>query len=203
VGSTTLFLASFTESFEKYDVKSGKPLQIEWDKTPGNNAIRLRAQSIKSKLYYRMDTYQQYGVQHYTWSPDILSSLDIQKEDIGVVGVTEYVIEKTKHDVYIPLRISQQENPNRSGSYKLILVPGVELSEVYISLAITDSSGNSKNFIKDGEKLEYGYYPADRGIEIPITGLTQKGLYYMEIGATLRSGGTSTIDLWFYKPNAE
>src|SRR5262249_51163059 len=101
----------------------------------------------------------------------------------------------------IPLRISQEAKAIRSGGYKLLLLPGVELTEIFISLASTGASGRPKTFIRDGEALGYGYYPAERGLEIPISGLKEPGIYYMEIGAKLRSGGTSTVELWFYHPH--
>jgi hypothetical protein len=200
VGGTTLLIVSLIETFEQYDIASGKALQINWDKPPGNNNVHLRAQSIKYKLYYRMDTYQPARKKSYTWSSNVLSSLNILPSDIGIVGLAQYSVGHTLRDVYIPLRIRQKGSDIHTGNYKLVLLPGVELTEVFISLAPTGPDGQPKEFIKDGEKLEYGYYPADRGIEIPISGLTTEGTYYMEIGATLRSGGTSTIELWFYHP---
>jgi hypothetical protein len=39
VASTTLLIASFTESFEDFDPKAGKALRIEWAKVPGNPTI--------------------------------------------------------------------------------------------------------------------------------------------------------------------
>lgn len=74
-----------------------------------------------------------------------------------------------------------------------------------ISSAITISQGpqhylcsTTVSFLRDGEALEYGYYPAERDITIPITGLEIPGVYYLEIGATLKGGGVTTVELWFY-----
>lgn len=200
VGSSTLRVVSLTESFEPINTGSGKALQIEWDRPPGNNIVRLRAQGIKRRLYYRMDTFRPAGSGSYNWPSNMLASLNILPGDIGILGLTRYAVGKNEQDVYLPLRIKQQGSYIHSGTYQLVLLPGVELSEVYISMALTGPDGQPRPFIKDGEKLGFGYYPAERGIEIPVTGLKGKGTYYMEIGATLRSGGTSTIELWFYKP---
>ncbi|MHA4808846.1 hypothetical protein ACX0G9_12100 [Flavitalea flava] len=199
VGSSTLQIVSLTEFFEQYNNGSGKALQMEWDRPPGNGVTRLRAQGIKRRLYYRMDTFQPAGSGSFNWPSNILASLNILPGDIGVLGLTRYAVGQMEQDVYLPLRIKQQGSYIHSGTYKLVLLPGVELSEVYISMALTDPDGQPRQFIKDGEKLGFGYYPAERGIEIPVSGLKGKGTYFMEIGATLRSGGTSTIELWFYK----
>jgi hypothetical protein len=198
VASTTLLVVSLTESFEQYDPALGKPLQMDWGRTPGNGGTRIRAQGIRRKLYYRMDAVRPAGETSFAWPSNVLASLSISKEDLGVLASTQYTVGDQLRDVYLPVRISQVNSNSHSPGYKLILLPGVELTKVYVSLALIGPDGRSKQFVKDGEKLEYGYYPAERGIEIPITGLKGKGTYYMEIGAGLRDGGTSTIELWFY-----
>jgi hypothetical protein len=200
VSSTTLLIASLTESFEQYDISSPKPLQIEWARPPGNGPVRLRAQGIKRRLYYRMDTSQPPGTMFFNWTPNILASLNIVKGDIGVLASTRYVVGKELQDVYLPLRIKQEGNYIHSTSYNLTLLPGVELTEVYISLTLIDTNGKRIQTIKNGEELNYGYYPAERAIEIPLSGLKAKGTYYIEIGANLRGGGSSTVELWFYNP---
>jgi hypothetical protein len=201
VGSTTLLVASLTESFEEYKTGSGKALDIEWDKPPADGNVRVRAQALKRRLYYRMDTAQPSGRTSYHWPTDILASLKILKNDLGVVALTRYSVGQRDRDVYLPLRIKQAGQvgqATRTGSYKLVLLPGVELEEIFVSLASIGADGHPKKFFKDGEKLGYGYYPAERGVEIPIIGLKEAGTYYLEIGARLRSGGTSTIELWLY-----
>lgn len=200
VGSTTLLITSLTESFEQYNISSAKPLQIEWDIPPGNGPIRLRAQGIRRRLYYRMDTSQPPGTVSFNWPSGILASLNILKDDIGVLASTRYVVGRELQDVYLPSRIKQEGNYIHSGSYKLTLLPGVELREVYISLALVGTDGRLIQFIKNEEKLNYGYYPAERAIEIPLSGLKAKGTYYIEISAILRGGGSSTVELWFYNP---
>lgn len=201
VGSTTLFVASFTEFFEQYDVKSGKPLQIEWDNLENKTGVQIRALGVKQKLYYRMDSFEPAAATSYSWSTNILASLNISKKDIGIIGTMRHNVGQVQRDIYLPLRIGQQASAVGGGVYNLALLPGVELSEIYVSIAPVGPDGHPQNFIKDNEKLGYGYYPAERIIEIPISGLNSTGIYYMEIGAALRSGGISTLELWFHKTN--
>lgn len=201
VGGTTLRIVSLIDFFDNYDLKSGKPIYINWDKPPGNSVIRLRAQGIKRKLYYRMDTYCSHDSASFKWSSNILASLNILKNDIGVAASTRYLIGKTEHDVYLPVRISQETKADDKNNLNLVLLPGEELGEVFISTAKIGADGRTEKFIKDGEKLGYGYYPADRSIEIPLTQLNGIGTYYTQIGATLKSGGTASIEIWFYNPH--
>ncbi|MEO8853424.1 MAG: hypothetical protein ABI359_06575 [Ginsengibacter sp.] len=200
LGSTALQVVSFTKSFEAYDLSSGKPLQITWDKFPSNNIIRVRARGIERKLYYRMDTYCSDEKNSFNWPVNILSTLNIMKPDIGVVGFTKYLINGKETDIYIPLTISQQKVVDNKPELKFVLLPGVELSEIYVSIQQIKEDGKPGIVVKEGEKLGYGYYPADRPVIIPISGLKGRGIYYLEAGATLRDGGTSSIEIWFYNP---
>jgi hypothetical protein len=198
VSSTTLTVGSFTEAFESYDLKSSEPLNVEWDRTPGKEKVRLRAQSLRRRVYYRMDAVELPEKTPFKWSPNVLASLNIPSGELGVVALTKYTWGKLERDVYLPVRVRQGGKAARTGAYKLVVVPGVELTEVFVTLAAAGAEGQVRTFLKDGEKLGYGYYPAERALEIPIVGLKASGVYYMQIGATMRGGGTSTIELWFY-----
>ena len=71
--SGTTHVVSLTESFERYNLNSGE----------------LRAQGLKTKLYYRMDTYLPAGSKSYSWPTNFLASLNIVKSDIGIVGMSQ------------------------------------------------------------------------------------------------------------------
>ncbi len=199
VASATLLVASLTESFENYDLSLGKDLLVEWT-TLGDGSFRLRALGLKRRLYYRMDTVRPPSVTSYTWPSNILTALSIPRKNIGVIGWTQYTVGETKRNVYVPLRVSQQKDPMRRGTYQLVLLPGRELKEVFVSMATVGTDGHPKAFLRDGEALEYGYYPAERGIVIPISDVEAPGIYYLEIGAILRSGEATAVELWFYHP---
>ena len=199
VSNTTLFVASFTEQFENYD-NTGNTMLIEWDQPPANREIHLRAQGIKPRLYYRMDTYKSGANTFFAWPAGILSSLNIRRNDIGVTGKIKIPVGNLERYVHLPLRIRKQGEAKRTGSYKLILMPGVQLTEIYISLASIGQDGNPQQFLRTDEALGYGYYPAERAVEIPITTPKNKGIYYVKLGAKIKSGGTKTIEFWFYNP---
>ncbi|MCP4403807.1 MAG: hypothetical protein GY801_41685 [bacterium] len=196
-GSATLFPVSLTEFFEEYDLESQADLNVEWTAPSGQN-VRLRAHGLRSRLYYRMDTARPSDTTSFRWPTRLLSGLDIPRRDLGVIGWMTTPIGKTTQDVFLPLRISQKGTATLSQSYRMILWPGKELTEVYISLATVETDGSIGSFIKDGEALEYGYYPASMGIDVDIDGMEAPGVYYLEIGADLRNGGVVVIKHWFY-----
>ena len=194
VANTILLVASFTESFEQYDLESGEKLLIEWT-APEEQSVRLRSQGLRPRLYYRMDTVLLPDSTSYQWPTNILAALNVSSQDIGVVG---WITGQNEQDIYVPLRISQKTPPKPSLSYQVILMPGRELTELYISLAPVQDDGEFGAFIQDGEALGYGFYPAEQGIVFETPLLGEPGVYYLEIGATLRRGGSATIELLFY-----
>jgi len=197
VGGTALMLASLTESFEDYDLKSGDDLVVEWT-APATGSVHLRAQGVKRDLYYRMDAAGSAQAPAYRWHSDVLAAQHIPRADIGVLGWTGYSVAGVNRDVYLPLRVRQHHPPGPAGVYDLVLFPVVELKEVYVSLAAVGPDGRPTRFIKQGEPLSYGYYPPERPVSVRLRNLGAAGIYYVEIGATLLSGGSATLTQWIY-----
>lgn len=201
-GNSTLVIASLTKSFERYDPALGKDLIVEWPAV-GNERVWLRAYSLRHKLYYRMDTVRRPGSTSYLWPSGMLGTLDIEKKDLGVVSWIMHSVGNVKRNVYLPLRIAQQKStPGTSDHYTLLLLSSVELEKVFISLAAPESNGRPGGFLRRDEELGYGYYPPDRPIDISISELIKPGIYHLEIGATLRAGGSTATELWFYHPGS-
>lgn len=200
VGGSPLLVASWTESFPDYDLTSRQPIAMEWETARNDATVRLRAQALRRRLYYRMDAVRPAGSHSFTWPSDLLSVLSIFKADIGIAAVTRGVIAGEERDIYLPLRVSQNARPVRTENYRLVLLPGVEIKELFLTL--TAMTGSKPTLLKGGEPVGYGYYPAEQPIEIPVSGLRVRGFYHLEIGATLKSGGASATDLWFYHPGS-
>ncbi len=197
VGGTPLTVASWTESFEDYDLASGRPLMVEWD-APDTAAVRLRAEGLRNRLYFRMDAARPSSSRSYSWKSDLLAAIGIARPELGILGSARLPGAKGEREIYLPLRIGQRTKPPRTGVYNLVVVPGAEAKELYLTIALDDSRGRRP--LKDGEPLGYGYYPADRPVGIAISGLPGPGIYRVEVGATLRNGMVSTVEFWFYHP---
>jgi hypothetical protein len=197
VGSTTLLLASFTEGFENFNPKSPDKLSVEWS-SPGGNAIHLRAYGLHEKLYYQMDAAVPPNKTSLLWDADLLDELHLSKEDIGVVGFTDYRIGAENKTLYLPLTIRQTSKPKAASAYQLIVLPGSELKELFISLARVGNDGRPQSFLTSDKPLGRSYYPAERGIPFEIPKPAEPGIYYLELGATSRYGGTATQQVWFY-----
>lgn len=200
-GSTTLLVASFTEFFEDFDPNSLDKLSVEWS-SPAETPIHLRAYALRQKLYYQMDAIVPAGKTAYLWPAGVLNALHLSKQDIGVVGFTEYRVGGENRTLYVPLLI-RQRNQKPTHGYHLVLLPGSELNEVFISLAQVGTDGQPHSFLISDRTLGKGYYPAERGILIEIPSPKTPGVYYVEIGATSRYGGPITQHMWFYHAGAK
>ena len=197
VGSTILSVLSLTTAFADYDLQSGEALELEWA-TPQPQEVHLRAHDLRQNLYYRMDAIRPANAGSYHWPIDILAALKIPRRDLGVLAWTPYTFGQNEKELFLPLEVNQPGTTSQGRSYRVALWPGQELTEVYISLATLGADGNPQNFLKDGEILGYGYYPAQSPIKFELSGMTEPGVYYLEIGADLASGASVTLEYRFY-----
>jgi hypothetical protein len=197
VAGAPLAIVSWTQSFSDYDLSSRQPLTLQWDRAPDAASVRLRANSLQRRLYYRMDAIASAGATGFTWPSEILVALGVASNDIGVTATTRLKVGDMERDVHLPLRIAQGK-PAQAGSYRLVVLPGGELSEVFVSLSL--ESGGRSAVVQRAEPLRHGYYPAGRPIEVLISSASARGFYHLEIGASTLSGGAATTDIWFYHP---
>jgi hypothetical protein len=199
VASATLELVSLTESVEAFDVNTGKDLLIEWTPVSGTKMLHIQSLSIRPKVYYRMNKSVPIDGIPYRWSMTRLPNANISSNrDLGFTGQTRYVYKDKEFDVYLPLRIRQQGQAQRSQNYRVVLLPGRELTEVLFSLATVNAEGRSGTYLKTKESLGSGYYPTEQGIDLVIPKPAKAGLYALQIEATMKSGGTVSIQCYFY-----
>jgi hypothetical protein len=196
-GSAGILLASFTETIPAFELSAGERLHVEWS-PPTKSAVRLRAVALRHRLYYRMDAVRPAGARVFEWPGDILASLRLRSQEIGIVGWTDPIRGTGTEEVYLPLRISGQNPIERTGRYVLLVVPGTELSEVFVTLSEVAPDGRDGAILRRDEPLKYGFYPAERSVRIPLPALPRAGLYRLRVGATLSRGGSATRNLLFY-----
>jgi hypothetical protein len=98
--------------------------------------------------------------------------------------------------------VSQRIPPVRSSSYRLTLWPTVGLSEVYVTVATTRPDGTALRYLRRDEKLGYGFYPAQRAIDVRLPPLAERGVYLVHIAATREAGGPATRSVLLYHAGA-
>jgi hypothetical protein len=198
-GSSSLLVASLVESFEAIDDTSSLPLRVEWT-PPDGEAVALRAYSIKSGLFYRMETARPIAASPYLWPTSVLQALRIGSADIGVTGSASPMVGGVRRGVLVPLRISHRKAAVRSARYRVTVWPSVELSDVFVSLATAGADGKPVTYLQRDENLSYGFYPAERAIDIRLKPLAARGIYFVRIAATLKRGGSATSTFLLFHP---
>lgn len=198
VASTPLVVASFGRLAVPDVLTADGALLIEW--TPIAGEVRLRAHSLKPRTYYRMDHRQPAGARSYRWPTDVLAALKLTRREIGIVALLVQKIGSSTREIYLPVRINTPASA-RDAVYELVLVPGNELSEVFVALSRVAADG--KRFeVSAAKPLRYGFYPAGRSIRIPVGPIARPGTYLLEIGAMLRDGGAVSREVWFVEAPA-
>ena len=190
VAGTTLFLSSFTETFEKYDLTADDPLIIRWAARE-DSGIQLRAETIKAGRYYRMDTRAAPRDSLYRWPNRILSSERLARSDLGVLGWTRITLGGRRRIAYVPLAVTQKTAPTACGPLQVALSTETRLTEVLVSLSQIDTTGVETRVIKKDEALGRGFYPAGSPILISLkrADLAAPGLYSLKVSATLSPRG--------------
>ena len=159
--SASLRVVSFTRAFDMFT--GGDPiLHLSW---PGGSSqeVHLRANSLRPRLYYEMDSIQPAGSSNYDWETSLLTALRMSRPDLGVVGWTSQRIGGQDRQVYLPIAVTTSK-PKTASSYQVIIVSGVELRELYVSLSLLDNDGSRVATLRKEQPLKAGYYPAEAGI---------------------------------------
>jgi hypothetical protein len=194
VASTTLTLASFVATFP--ESMPDDVLSIAWTPPPsGAKQVHLRARDLRRNRYYRMDAEVPADNALFAWPTDVLNGLAMSAQEIGIVGWTPYALGSKSHLVYLPLRVAPAAAPIKG--YRLVIIPGRRLAQVYLSLAPVGEDGEDGEFLLDGQAV--GRYNTDVPIDLSLPELPGAGLYHLEVGAELESGLTP-LNIYFYHP---
>ena len=197
-GSADLALVAFTAGVDAAARTSEDRLQVRWGGTPDNLPLHVRAVSLRRPIYYRMDAVRRGESRQYDWPfAEVLGRLNLRHDELGILGWVEQTIGDRVSHVYVPLRLGVTSDP-APVQFVARVVPGVELSEVYVTLIALGPQGRELEYVKNDEPLNYGFYPAERAIPVKVTGLRGPGLYKLRLGARLRRGGSSTSTYVFY-----
>lgn len=160
----------------------------------GRGPVRLRACGLRPRMYYRMDSAPPAESASYRWPADVLNALRIGIHEIGVVAWTRMEVGSTSRDVFLPVSIG---DPVSDRSYDLLVLPGDEFSEIFVSLTAVSQEGQPERVIWKARPLRYGYYPAGRPVPIRINRPAAHGVYRVELAGLLRAGGSTTQEMWF------
>jgi hypothetical protein len=149
-----------------------------------------------------MDTVQPSIREVYQWPTSILGASHLPVSQLGLIGWTYHDIGNKKDEtLYVPLSIQPNQLSHSRTTYSFTIVPPFELNEVFLSLARLGPKDRLEKPIRDAVPLAYGYYPATAPIVVDLPLSSQSGIYLVEVSATIRAGGNTSIRFWFYHNN--
>jgi hypothetical protein len=198
-GSSSLLVASLTESFEEIDASYSHPLRVDFS-APEEAYVSLRARSVKPGVFYRMETIAPTPTTPYLWPPGVLRALRLRSTDIGIIGSTLMPVGGVRQEVLVPVRIGHLFAAARTTAYRVTVWPSVELSDAYLTLATVGADGKPAKYLQRDESLGYGFYPAQRGVVIRLKPLDARGVYLVRIAAKLKRGGSATTSFLLFHP---
>jgi hypothetical protein len=200
VSTVSVDLRSFVKGFGELNPETQTFLDLTWKPPAGivQNA-RLRAFSLKSRIYYRMDTAQPAARGSYRWSTEILAGEKLGREDLGILAWIEMPGPAGKaREVYLPLRAG---TPQTLDGYEVTLVPSKKLKKVLLTVIQTDEKGNKVRDTgitnKDIEG-ELAFYPSNEPTVISTGKIGAPGFYRLEIKAMTASGDAVIKEIDFY-----
>jgi hypothetical protein len=202
VAGSALQLVSLTSYFEDFNPEPTQNLVIAW-KSPTKAETHVRARATDRRIYFRMDAIRAAPMNDLRWPAGLLSALGIRRDRLGVLAWTDSENALGTSTLYLPVGLGDKKSFPGSGDYSLALIPGRELGEVYITLSRIDQAGRAGRPIRDAVPLGLNYYPAGQRIDFPIANPGSEGIYYLEIGATLKTGGSITLPVYFYHAGRE
>jgi hypothetical protein len=200
VGAATMRVVSFTAGPARFETEEAKPISIAWPKVK-DGPIRLRAKSLKSNLYYQMDTLRPDTQSSFSWPTNMISRLSIDARDLGLAGWVEARVDGDTETVYLPLTVRQGGDGEAARDYRLLISPGEPLKTVSWSIYRYDETDRRYHEVPP-EAPQHSIVPrSSRSVPIPIRNLPGKGIYYIEIIGELAADGLSTSrKIWFYHP---
>jgi hypothetical protein len=175
------------------------PLEITWP-SGLDRPVRLRAKPLRPDLFYQMDTFQPATASSFVWPTDFLLQYQIKPQDLAILGWSMVPVGGQDLKVYLALGIHQGDATAQSGDYNLLAVPGVDLTELFISIDLLDQGGRPERTVLERTALAFGFYPADSGVPITLPDLAGPGIYQVKLIAKLLDGIERPEDFWFYHP---
>lgn len=199
VSTVSVDLRSFVKGFGKFNPETQASLELTWKAPDGivQNA-RLRAFSLRSRTYYRMDTARPAAGGSYRWPTEILAGEKLGDGDLGILAWVEIPGPSGKaRQVYLPLRAGTSQTLD---GYEVTLVPSKKLQKVLLSVIQTDEKGHDlKELLSDKDVGgEFAFYPSNEPTVISTGKIGTPGYYRLEIKAMAASGEAVTKEIDFY-----
>ena len=196
-GGTGLRVASLTDSYPDFKFAPGDKLHLGWT-VEGSPALRLRAVSLRQRLYYRMDSARPAGTDTWIWPADVIEQHAMSSRELGLVGVARRVFGKEERDVYVPVRVAKNAAAPADRGYILVVTPAQTLSQLFLSMAPLQPNGIPGDYVIEDQDLQQGPYPGQKGIRVPLPPAPKPGYYAIVLAGRTDNSKPVSVEIATY-----
>lgn len=132
-GTITLNLISYTVRPVDFDPASRAQVQVTWH-APSTERLALRISSLRSGVYYRLDTRLEGSARSFSWPTTVLQGLGLRGADLAFLAHTQ-ARAGAPAQVLLPIDLAP---PADVGQPRLVVIPGRRLDELYITVLTAD-----------------------------------------------------------------
>lgn len=166
--SDIILIKGFTSENESWNPNLVDSLLIKWNSLIDEGGITIQASGLS--LRYQMDTEQSLNLKKFYWPTNVLTTLRIKKNQIGLIGKAKIKIGNRFENIYIPLSIGKStQKESNVNIYKILIKTTIGLNEVEYSLYPESENRSLENPVFVNRKLNGGHFAADRIFEIEFT----------------------------------
>lgn len=211
-GSRTLLVRSLTGRFDSFDAGLPEKLRVQWS-LPSSSAIvpvkdssqsiLVRVRPMRYRENYAMTTERNLIDTVYEWPTNVLSRVQVNSSDIGIVASTEVDVDNIPREVFLPVWLTLPGTTvSNNVQYELGLFPLVRISAAYLTIHKLDNRGIPVDEIIEGRNI--GTSAAETAMRVTLPQLPEHGLYEVTISAELRRKNRfpAVTRIWLYH-NAE
>lgn len=201
VSSFGVQLISLTAQSKLHDLcASGQTVHLAWPSFTVSTPIRLRAESLRPQLYYRLDVAVPPNASSFEWAADPRCSPEVRlsPEELGVTAIAEASLGRRRVDALLPVGFFGGAKETVDPPYRALLMPGRRVREVYVSLWQYSAQGVATGIVSE-RPLAARPYSTGRAIPIELAApdLRRPGLYRFRASVEFESGDIEAIDFHF------
>jgi hypothetical protein len=194
VAAGSLRIVGYGPQLIDFDPRLSTELRLRWPSSSVTGVASLRAQSLRPRLYYRMDASAPADRGEFVWPTGILAGLGMRRADLGVLVWIRRAGTEDGKRLLLPVDVLQQGTVvRRHQPLRLQLLSDAEVGELFVRSQAVDSRAGSVSEWAVGA----GYYPPGRPIELALESI-RTGVHLLQVSATLRNGGATSTEVSVY-----
>lgn len=173
------------------------PLLVQW-RAPrgdvGDGTLRLRAESLRHRTYYRMDATRPLRDERFFWPSEVLVAQGLQPDEIALTAGVRMTVEGAVRQVLLPVRVTPRGSAARAREATVLtLWPSMALEELFLGVQPAGAEAG-----QELRSLGAAYHAAERAVKLTLPALGGAGVQRVRVAARMRGGGNSIVDAWVH-----